>query len=101
MASVLVFPQLLGVLLFLRISRLKWCAISVGVIAPPILFFLLSPIYLFADIRKAQAQGEIIACGTPALAASMLVFMGTGLEFFFALILHGAWCRIRATDSTS
>ena len=100
MASVLVYPQLLGVLLFLRIRRLKLLATIVGVLAPPILFFFLSPIYLFAGIREAQAKGEL-TCGMPALGALMLVFIGTALEFFFALILHSAWRRIRATDSTA
>ena len=97
-ASVLIFPQLLGVLLYIRIRRLKWFARIVAVLVPSLVFFFLSPIFFFAGIREAQARDEL-TCGMPALGALMLVFIGTLLEFGGALILHACWSRLRLTRS--
>lgn len=79
LAGVLVFPQLLGVLLYFRLRRApRWLAFIAAALFPAIVFFFLSPIYFFAGIREAYARGEL--CGMPAMAATILVFGGTIMQ---------------------
>jgi hypothetical protein len=53
--SLFVFAQLLGVLLYLRLSRLpSWLAHVIGVVGSTLVFFYLSPVFFFAGLREAQ-----------------------------------------------
>ena len=82
--STFAFPQLLGILLYFRLSRApRWVAAIAGAIAPAILFVLLAPIFFFAGIREAYANGE--RCGMPAFGALMLLFAGTIIQLVFGL----------------
>ena len=82
--SIFAFPQLLGILLYFRLSRApRWVAAIAGAIAPAILFVLLAPIFFFAGIREAYANGE--RCGMPAFGALMLLFAGTIIQLIFGL----------------
>jgi len=77
--STFAFPQLLGILFYFRLSWApRWVAAIAGAIVPAILFILLGPIFLFAGIREAYANGE--RCGMPALGALMLLFAGTIIQ---------------------
>ncbi|HKU73206.1 MAG TPA: hypothetical protein VJR02_04765 [Pyrinomonadaceae bacterium] len=79
LAAILVFPQLLGVLLYYRLRRApRWLAFIAAALVPAIVFIFLSPIYFFAGVREAYARGE--GCGMPAMAATILVFAGTIME---------------------
>jgi hypothetical protein len=44
--SLLVFPQLLGVLVYFRLTRLpNWIAVTLAALTPPLVFFFLSPVF--------------------------------------------------------
>ena len=86
--SLFVFPQLLGVLLHLRLTRFsRWLACVLGIFGAALTFFYLSPIFFFAGLREAQLRGEV-NCGMPALAATVMVLLGTGVQFFTAAAIH-------------
>ena len=83
-AWLLLFPQLLGVLLFFRLRRLPtWLARVLSAVAPSVTFVFLAPIFLFAGIREAQMRGE--RCGMPAFAALTMLFAGTIFELIIGL----------------
>lgn len=83
--SIFAFPQLLGILLYFRLSRTpRWVAVLAGVIAPAISFVFLAPIFLFAGVREANARGEV--CGMPAFAAIMLLYIGTLIQLVLGVV---------------
>ena len=72
--SLLIFPQLLGILLYYRLRRApRWIAAIATALLPAIVFFWLAPIFFFAGIREAYARGERSGCGMPALAATFVL----------------------------
>ena len=86
--SLLVLPQLLGVLLYFRLARLpKWLARGLCVVGVASAFFFLSPIFFFAGLREAQLRGEV-SCGMPAVAALFMVLIGTGFQLFIAAAIQ-------------
>jgi len=88
MLSLFVFPQLLGVLLYLRLARFpRWLGRISGVLGPPIIFLYLAPLFFFSGFREAQLRGEI-TCGLPALAATMMVLLGTGVHLYIAVCVQ-------------
>ena len=89
LASVFVFPHLVGILLFYRLHRApRWIARTAGILAPAALFFWLAPILFFAGLREAAARGEIISCGMPAVAAGIILILGTVVQVVVGLITH-------------
>lgn len=87
LATVFVFPYLLGILLYHRLHRApRWLARIVGILAPAALFFWLAPILFFEDVRAASARGE--TCGLPALAAAVFLLFGTGVQVVVGLVTH-------------
>ena len=87
LASTFAFPQLLGILLFFRLSRApRWVAAIAGTIGPAIFFVWLAPIFFFAGLREAYANGE--RCGMPALAALSVLMAGTIIQLVLGLITH-------------
>ncbi len=86
--STFALPQLLGVLLYFRLTRWpRWLALSLGILTPVILFLFLSPLFFFAGLREAAARGEV-TCGLPAMAATFMVLAGTVVQFVVALIIQ-------------
>ena len=82
-ASVLIFPQLLGILLYYRLSRApRWIAAIAAGLLPAIVFFWLAPLFFFAGIREAYARGERTGCSMPSLAAAFFVLAGTVGQLF-------------------
>lgn len=86
LASIFVFPQLLGILLYFRLSRApRWLTAIACTLAPTILFVLLAPLFFFAGIREDDT------CGMPAFGAILVLFAGTiiqlGLGIFIQMIL--------------
>ena len=95
MVSVFAFPQLLGLLLYLRLSRApRWLAVIASALAPAIVFFFLAPIFFFSGIREAQAAGEL-TCGMPALAALLFFFTGIIVQLLGSLIMQALLFRRR------
>jgi len=87
--SLFVSTQLLGVLLYFRLTRLpKWLAHGLCIVGTAFAFFYLAPIFFFAGMREAQLRGEVITCGMPAIAAAFLVLIGTGFQLFVAAAIH-------------
>jgi hypothetical protein len=85
LASIFVFPQLLGILLYFRLRWApRWVAAIACALAPAILFVLLAPIVLFAGIR------EDATCGMPAFGAILMLYAGAiihlGLGLFTQII---------------
>lgn len=79
LASVFVFPHLLGILLYYRLSWAPgWIARTVAGLAPAVIFFWLAPILFFAGIREAAAGG--MNCGMPAVAAGIVLLLATGVQ---------------------
>jgi hypothetical protein len=96
MLATFVFPQLLGLLLYFRLSRFpKWLAHAVGILAPAALFFYLAPLFFFSGFREAQMRGETFNCGMAAAAATALFLLGTAAELFVGLIVQGYMFRRR------
>lgn len=86
--SLFVFTQLLGVLLYFRLARLpKWLARGFCLVVAGIAFLYLSPMFFFAGLHEAQLRGEV-TCGMPAVAATFMVLIGTGLQLFIAAAIH-------------
>lgn len=84
--STFAFPQLLGILLYFRLSRTpRWVASIVAVLAPAIFFLLLSPIFLFAGVREAYARGGR-GCGMPAMGAILILYAGTIIQVVLGLV---------------
>ena len=88
LASLFVFPQLLGILLFLRLSRFpRWIGRVLGFLVPALSFFFLAPYFFFAGIREAALRGDV-NCGMPAMAAAFMLLLGTGLHLIIALVVQ-------------
>lgn len=86
--SLFAFTQLLGILLYFRLARLpKWLARGFCPLATALAFLFLSPIFFFAGLREAQLRGEV-NCGMPAMAATLMVLIGTGIQLFIAAAIH-------------
>lgn len=89
--SVFVFPHLLGILLYYRLHRApRWVAVTVGVLAPAIIFFWLAPFLFFAGIREATARGEM-NCGMPAVFIGFFLLAGTVIQLVLGLVTHAVW----------
>jgi hypothetical protein len=87
--SIFAFPQLLGILFYFRLSRApRWVAAIVGTLAPVVLFIWLAPIFLFAGIREAYANGD--RCGMPAMGALLVLFAGTTIQLVLGLFVQAA-----------
>lgn len=79
LASVFVFPHLLGILLYYRLRWAPgWIARTVAGLAPAVIFFWLAPILFFAGVREAYASG--MSCGMPAVAAGIIFLLATGVQ---------------------
>ena len=85
LVSVFAFPQLLGILLYFRLSRApRWLAVTASIIAPAIVFFLLAQIFLFAGLREVESRGR--TCGMPVVAALGALFFGTIIQLALGVI---------------
>jgi hypothetical protein len=81
----LVFPQLLGVLLYFKLSRVpRWVAAIAAALAPAIFFFWFTRMLMIAQLREAYAHGE--RCGMPAVAAGILLLAGTAMQLFGGIL---------------
>ena len=83
LASLFVFPQLLGILLCLRLTRFpRWIGRVLGVLVPALSFFFLAPHFFFAGLREGEG------CGMPAVAAAFMLLLGTGIHLLIALVIQ-------------
>ena len=83
LASLFVFPQLLGILLYFRLTRApRWVAAITCTLTPIILFVLLAPMYFFAGIP------ENAGCGMPAFGAILILYAGTIIHLGLGLIIQ-------------
>ena len=90
LATLIIFPQLLGILLFFRLRRApRWFAAIVAALTPALVFFWLERIFMIAELTKLYASGE--NCGMPVMGAVLLLFTGTAfhvvLGFFVQMLL--------------
>src|SRR6185295_12658533 len=93
LASVFVFPQLLGVLLYYRLKWAPgWVARTVAILAAAVVFYWLGAIFFFAGIREAGARGEA-NCGMPALFAAFALLTGTVIQVVLGLATHAVLRR--------
>ena len=80
LGSVLIFPQLLGILLYFRLSRVpRWVAAIAAALAPAVFFFWFTRLLLIAEFHRANPGGRA-TCGMPALAAAFLLLAGTVVQ---------------------
>jgi|SRR5687767_695858 len=87
LASVFVFPHLLGILLYYRLHWApRWIARTAASLAPAVIFFWLAPILFFAGIREAAASG--MNCGMPAVAAGIILLLATGVQLVLGPFIH-------------
>lgn len=87
LASVFVFPHLLGILLYYRLRWAPgWMARTVAALAPAVIFFWLAPILFFAGIREAAASG--MNCGMPAAFVGMFLLFATGVQLVLGVFTH-------------
>jgi hypothetical protein len=92
------FPQLLGVLLYFRVSRVsRWLAVIAATLAPALFFFWLTRMLFMAQMREAYARGEV--CGMPGLACAILLLAGTTIHLVVALITQLALLASRRRKS--
>jgi hypothetical protein len=93
LASVFVFPQLFGVLLYYRMKWAPgWVARTVAILAPAVIFYWLGAIFFFAGVREATARGEA-GCGMPALFAAFALLTGTVIQVALGLVTHAVLRR--------
>lgn len=87
LASVFVFPHLLGILLYYQLRWAPgWIARTAASLAPAVIFFWLAPILFFAGIREAAASG--MNCGMPAVAAGIILLLATGVQLVLGVFTH-------------
>lgn len=83
--SMFVFPQLIGVLLHLRlVRRSRALAFALGFLVPAVLFFYLTPLVYFGEMREAYRNRQV-GCGMPAVAAGFMILAGTVAELIVSL----------------
>lgn len=86
-ASVVVFPHLLGILLFYRLHWApRWIARTAAIIAPAVIFFWLAWIVLFGGLRGVAASG--MTCGNAVVFAGIFVLFGTGVQLVLGAFTH-------------
>jgi hypothetical protein len=83
--SLISLPQLLGVLVYFRLRRFqKLLAHILGFLTPPGLFFYFSWLFwIYVPYQNHVFDG---GCGMPLLAASIMIFSGTGIQVVFSLL---------------
>jgi hypothetical protein len=80
LAGILVFPQLLGILLYFRLSRVpRWVAAIAAALAPAVFFFWFTRLLMIAEFQRANPSGHA-TCGMPAMAAAFLLLAGTAVQ---------------------
>ncbi len=80
LAGILLFPQLLGILLYFRLSRVRrWVAAIAAALAPAVFFFWFTRLLMIAEFHRAYPDGHA-TCGMPAVAAAFLLLLGTGVQ---------------------
>ena len=85
LAAILVFPQLLGILLYFRLTRVpRWVAAIAAALAPAVFFFWFTRLLMMVQLRAAYARGE--RCGMPAVAAGFLLLAGTTIQLFGGIL---------------
>lgn len=100
LATMFVFPQLLGILLYFRLSRApRWVPAIAASLAPAVIFFWLARISLLADLREVYARG--VPCGMPALAAAFFLLAGTTVHLVAGPITQVALAASRRRKSRS
>ena len=78
--SVLIVPQLLGVLAYFRFRRFHLLAHVAGFLIPPLLFvYLAGVIVISSAAREAQARGDEV-CGTFTGMMLLAILFGAGLQ---------------------
>ena len=86
LGSLLIFPQLLGILLYYRLKRApRWIAVTAAALLPAIVFFWLGPIFLFAGIREAYARDQS-GCGMAAAAAGIIFLALTAIQLLVGVV---------------
>jgi uncharacterized membrane protein len=86
--STYVLPQLLGVLLYVRLVRFsQWLAFALAVLAPAVIFYFVSPAFFYAGVREAAETGKI-TCGMPFLMAASRVLSGTVASLIIAIFVQ-------------
>lgn len=98
--GIFAFTQLLGVLLYFRLRWApRWIAVIAGILAPAVFFVFLAPIFLFAGMREAAADGP--TCGMPAMGAILFLYAGTIVQLFIGLVVQVALLTMRRQATTS
>ena len=86
--GVFAFTQLLGILLYFRLSLApRFVAVIVGILAPAVFFVLLAPLFLFAGMRDDSVDGP--TCGMPAFGAILVLYAGAIIQLVLGLIIQG------------
>ena len=89
LASLFVFPQLAGVLLYFRLRRVpRWMARVAAALAPAVIYFWLDRIFLIRELREAYAHGD--GCGMPALGAALLLLATTTVHLLVGVLTQTA-----------
>src|SRR5918996_4871287 len=89
LASIFVFPHLLGILLYYRLHWApRWIARTAAIVAPAIIFFWLAPILFFAGFREAPASE--MTCGNAAAFLGIFLLFATGVQLVLGLFTHVA-----------
>jgi hypothetical protein len=80
LAAFTVFPQLLGILLYFRLSRVpRWVAAIAAALAPAVFFYWFTRLLMIAEFHRAYPDGHA-TCGMPAVAAAFLLLLGTAVQ---------------------
>ena len=100
LASLFAFPQLLGVLLYFRLTRVpRWFATIAATLAPAIFFFWFTRMLFIIEFRESSARSN--GCGMPALFAAFALLAGTTIHLVLGLITQAVLYRSRRRASTN
>ena len=98
--GIFAFTQLLGVLLYFRLRWApRWIAVIAGILAPAVFFVFLAPIFLFAGMREASAEGP--TCGMPAMGAILFLYAGTIVQLFLGVFVQAVLWSMRRQATKS
>ena len=97
LVSLFAFPQLLGILLYFRLSRAPRLAAIAAVLVPALMFFWFTPIFFFAGLPESSTTRS--TCGLPVLAVLFLLFVGTIFQLVLGLITQAALASWRLRKS--
>ena len=97
LAGTFVFPQLIGILLYYRLSLApRWVAAIAAALAPAVVFFWLVRLFFIAGLGEQES-----GCGMPGIFAGFVLLAGTAIHLVVGVIAQAVLAKRRRHTITS